>query len=112
MLGCLFFSRSGEPSTPNETAAVNRAQEKNLESNPLSAHARCPALPTGDWRTRQQHGYCTPKQLDYKVREWVCSAGTYQYATANTAESQKKWQRVKLEIAMKHTHLITEEITN
>ena len=44
----------------------------------------------GDWWTHQQHAHCTPGQLDYAVREWVCSAGTYRDATASTADHKSR----------------------
>ena len=59
---------------------------------PQSAYPKCSPLPTGDWRARQQHECCTPEQLDYAVRERVCSAGTYQYATANAVNQKVKNQ--------------------
>ena len=49
------------------------------DTHSICAYPKCPPLLAGDRRTEQQHGYCTPEQLDYNVCEWVCSAGTYRY---------------------------------
>ena len=67
--------------------------EEPGETVPQSVYPKCSALPTGDWFAQQQHECCTPKPLDYAVREWVCGAGTYQYATANAAKlkEEKQW---------------------
>ena len=59
-------------------------------------------------RTQQQHECCTPGQVDYAVREWVCIAGTYRYATAYAAnqKSKKPWPPSLRHVSTYDSHLV------
>ena len=65
-------------------ASHSGEEEKTGETIPQSAYPKCPPLPIGDWCAQLQHQCCTSEQLDYAVREWVCSAPTTLCATPST----------------------------
>ena len=53
---------------------MNCAQvETPGETIPQPAYPKCSPLLTEDSCTQQQHECCTPGQLGYAVRGWVCS---------------------------------------
>ena len=83
-----FFSWLRRHEYPTGRCCESRSGEepgrvfRNLRA--LSAHPS---------RLGQQHECLAPEQLDYAVREWVCSTGTYRHATADAGESKEENQR-------------------
>ena len=67
----LFFLRCRQE-YPTWRCCESHSRDEPGKNIPQSAYPKCSPLPTGDWCTQQQHKFCTPEQLDYTVREWVC----------------------------------------
>ena len=57
-LASLFFLRRHEYRTWR--CCQLHSDENPGETIPQSAYPKCSPLPTGDWRTQQQHECCTP----------------------------------------------------